>query len=447
MQLCRSLCDFFDKYVTSEIPSLNGLVCVGSVSYIDATDTDLDLLVVDSDGGNADTLETLHSVLLRPSVQEKIREHYGVQATALSFVRARVPILKMNLYDSHTQQVWPVDMSVLIAVRQSKAFVLYDVVQILPHVINKGRQFLSLCFTEFVKHEMRDNTLFSKSLIVLVRQWAQNRQLYGTVYGFPGGSAWIVMLWLFCETVLHNSSSPSVIIDDRHLFRLMCMFYAKWPWPLPLTRVNCFAVFKNDQDAYDWQFLPLGVTKHCCGEVVLPLPDEVQKEQKEQINMTHTVGVIQHSTILWEMQRAMAYDIDVVQPIVTDTELCTSASFYIVFVCDHRNDMQWQTHVQSFGITRMIDRLYHLGVLSRPFCVTPNMHDMVHVQLNGSITCCLPVNLICWVTTKDAIDDNTKNVNEVIQDVCTAIQLAYTDEIESDIVVQVSHLPPFVVQD
>lgn len=445
MQLCRSLCSFLDRYVTPDIPSLHGLVCVGSVSYIDATDTDLDLLVINS-SRDTKTLEMLHDVLSRPLIQEKLHRDYGAQATVLNLVKARVPVLKMNLYDSDTAQVWPVDIGVLVALRQSDSFVLYDVPEIMPYVIDKGRQFLSLRFTEFVRQKMRDNSLFSGSLIVLIRRWAQNRQLYGTIYGFPGGSAWIVMLWLFCE--LHNGI-PSVCIDDTSFLRLMFMFYAKWPWPLPLTRVNCFAVFKNDENGYDWRYLPMGVTKHCCGEVVVPLPDEVQDEPTiTQVNMTHTVGVIQHATILWEMQRAMAYNIELLQPLFMDNQL-GAGTFYIVFVCESGNDMQWETHVQSMGISRTIDQLYHIGVLSRPLSLVSNREDTVRMRWNDdtdTIKRCLPVTLMCWmVDNKQHATDSAKDIVDAIQRVSEAIQTTYTNDIQSDIAVEISHMRPYIV--
>lgn len=445
MQLCHSLCQFFDEYVTQHIPSIHGLVCVGSVAYLemdDITNADLDLLVVDSI--QIDTLQILYDVLRGTETNAKLNQMYG-GVTHIKLVRARVSILKMTIYDSNTSKNWDLDLSVVIAAKKDpdSAFRLYDTREIMLHVSDtgQGRQYISLCFTEFVKRALNDNQLFTKPLILMLRRWAQQRQIYGTISGFPGGSAWVVMLWAFCEALAPED--VDIAIPHNSILRLMFSFFLHWPWPLPVTRMNCISVYNNNKENFEWHLLPTGVTKHCCGEVIVPLPDEVHPNAdhiSSPMNMTHTVGVIQHATMLWELERGTAYNINLMQHLICDERLHHSA-FYIVLVRQHGSDEQWEAHIQSLCVSRFIDQLYHIGVISRP-CILPS-GDIRAILTDGEEISCLKTSLMCWIDVTSGAQDII-NAQDTIQRVCNAIEATYPDHPESCIVVEISHQTPFL---
>ena len=52
---------------------------------------------------------------------------------------------------------------------------------------------------------------------VQLRHWARMRHVYGTRYGFPGGSAWLVMLLVYCrwydKSLLHPHNDGCTVQD------------------------------------------------------------------------------------------------------------------------------------------------------------------------------------------------------------------------------------------
>lgn len=98
---------------------------------------------------------------------------------------------------------------------------------------------------------------FTTAAILSLRRWAKARHLYGSKYGYPGGSAWtvtglrtdgrerpvhepLVMLWSFC-VYLDRLNAKTPMSTDETLWRFFLVL-ALWPWPLPFTVRNMDAV-------------------------------------------------------------------------------------------------------------------------------------------------------------------------------------------------------------
>lgn len=65
-----------------------------------------------------------------------------------------------------------------------------------------------------------------KHALRCIKMWAQQRAVYGNVYGFPGGVAWAMMVARICQ--LYPNSVSAVIVEK--FFNI----YTKWNWPQPV---------------------------------------------------------------------------------------------------------------------------------------------------------------------------------------------------------------------
>lgn len=65
-----------------------------------------------------------------------------------------------------------------------------------------------------------------KHALRCIKMWAQQRAVYGNIYGFPGGVAWAMLIARICQ--LYPNAVSAVIVEK--FFNI----YTKWNWPQPV---------------------------------------------------------------------------------------------------------------------------------------------------------------------------------------------------------------------
>jgi poly(A) polymerase Pap1 len=80
---------------------------------------------------------------------------------------------------------------------------------------------------------------FSK-FVILVKRWAQARNLYGKNYCCPSGIAWTIMCACVCQKFpllqAHKSKFEEDTEEGTTIMLLTCFFklFSKWTWPNPI---------------------------------------------------------------------------------------------------------------------------------------------------------------------------------------------------------------------
>jgi hypothetical protein len=82
---------------------------------------------------------------------------------------------------------------------------------------------------------------FTIQSLTTMRQWAKARHLYGTQFGYPGGSAWATMLWAYTQW-LDYASLVDETMSVTEVLRCFFVIVSIWPWPLPFSYNNMGAV-------------------------------------------------------------------------------------------------------------------------------------------------------------------------------------------------------------
>lgn len=65
-----------------------------------------------------------------------------------------------------------------------------------------------------------------KHALRCIKMWAQQRAIYGNIFGFPGGVAWAMLVARICQ--LYPNAVSAVIVEK--FFNI----YTKWSWPQPV---------------------------------------------------------------------------------------------------------------------------------------------------------------------------------------------------------------------
>ena len=116
---------------------------------------------------------------------------------------------------------------------------------------------------------------FTLGAVQRLRSFAKQRHVYGSKYGFPGGSAWCTMLWSFCQWLDEGLRQHCGVNDDEKpspedvLGRFLTVL-ALWPWPLPWTVENMTCIV--DRKQVDGSAVEVSMGRHLSTAFVVPLP-------------------------------------------------------------------------------------------------------------------------------------------------------------------------------
>lgn len=142
-------------------------------------------------------------------------------------------------------------------------------------------------------------TAFTIPALLVLRRWAKARHIYGGRYGFPGGSAWMVLLMVYCEwydtAVLPWSGRRDGCEAADVLWHLL-LTLALWPWPLPFTVANVRILCQGHGAPWAGaRALEGSVGRRLVTSFVVPLPCG-----STEWNMTQCVAWPQHACLLRE---------------------------------------------------------------------------------------------------------------------------------------------------
>lgn len=239
-------------------------------------------------------------VALGPSLHET-----GVAAW---FVNAMVPLLKLQRGDESVDLLWlggcirPIpdmpasgpEMEVDFGededteVTPLKAF---DVDQ--APVDTQSPAADCILLSRLFRRSLLTSTTFTASALRSVRAFARRRHLYGSKYGYPGGSAWCTLLWAFCQW-LDQQPLASSLGEAAVLHRFFTVL-AVWPWPLPWTTENMSRIVAGHP--VDGSALEVSLGRHQATSFVVPLPTTLAPRVW---NMTQSVQVSTQRSLLRE---------------------------------------------------------------------------------------------------------------------------------------------------
>jgi hypothetical protein len=231
-----------------------GVVLVGSRAYmkVDAdADADVDVVVV----------------LTRPLQLHDLYNSLVVWQPTATFIAAMVPIVRMpcpvcgRLIE--VSQTHAIDNGVLppcsvLSLEQAQS-------------LSPGS--CSIAFAVWAKSVIGTPSCHEEHL-QCVRSWARRRCIYGTVNGFPGGAAYVVIF--FFATCFSVESCP---------LQTFARFFVNWKFPRPIGS--------------DSEFLSL--TKKQAVPLIVTQPGF------PYINMTHATSVVQLSAIRWECEQVLLH--------------------------------------------------------------------------------------------------------------------------------------------
>ena len=134
---------------------------------------------------------------------------------------------------------------------------------VIPSVSSRATDAILLTREVLVAMETDNTTSFTMDAVQALRRWAKTRHVYGTKYGFPGGSAWMVMARRLlrvdagaCSWSMHIQRRPALcrlcrqwfdqvthLSHDDVLWHFL-LTVAAWPWPLPFTTENMHSLWE-----------------------------------------------------------------------------------------------------------------------------------------------------------------------------------------------------------
>ena len=146
---------------------------------------------------------------------------------------------------------------------------------------------------------------FTIAALHRLRCFAKRRNVYGSKYGFPGGSAWCTMLWSFCmwldESMQYLDSQPEKPLPEEVIWRFFTVL-ALWPWPLPWTVENMSCIVERRQVV--GTALQVSMGRHLSTAFVVPLPSS---SGYRMWNMTQCVQTSNQQVILKEAWNAATF--------------------------------------------------------------------------------------------------------------------------------------------
>lgn len=230
----------------------------------------------------------------------------------------------------------------------------------------------------------RHPTAFTVPALIALRQWARRRQVYGTRYGYPGGSAWMVMLLVYCRwydaAVLDRGGEDGGGAAAEDVLWHLLLTLALWPWPLPFTTANMRALStRRHQQPGE----PLGGGRVLEGSVgrrlvtsfVVPLPCE-----GSAWNMTQAVQWPNHLALLRDAWDAGLRRVRVGGPpvaggadLLEETRRLALVDPWPLFLVvrvprDARAPAGWWTLVVNRVVPTVWPQLDACGFYARPLC-------------------------------------------------------------------------------
>ena len=200
----------------------------------------------------------------------------------------------------------------------------------------------------------------------------------GSKYGYPGGSAWCVMLWCFCMWLDHASqphieSCPPTV--DEVVWRFFTVL-ALWPWPLPWTLMNMVNIVERKH--VDGTALECSMGRHLSTSFVVPLPS---CDGCRVWNMTQCVQQATQQTLLIEAWRAATVRMWPYEPYRHEMRemLCHRQSsngdvlirwpVYLSVTLPEASPAEWRGIFGSRLMSMLLPQLQACGFFPRPLCV------------------------------------------------------------------------------
>ena len=304
---------------------LRGYVVVGSTAFLGIgedgeQDTDIVLL------SDAPCNMGVDNTVVLSELTVLLQQHPLVDGVAVWFVQATVNILKLQHGEASLDLLWLQGCAFPPTAEEPVVATIDDAEgasQIAPpsYVAPAGIQFYRATDTSITLppfggpsadciHLSRlflstlcSSRTFTVEAVHRVRAFAKRRHVYGSKYGYPGGSAWCTMLWCFCiwlDTAMVHSPESDMVRPpvDEVVWRFLTVL-ALWPWPLPWTTQNMSCIV--DRKQVDGSALSVSIGRHLTTSFVVPLPTV---SGNRVWNMTQCVQAANQQVILREAWQA-----------------------------------------------------------------------------------------------------------------------------------------------
>lgn len=347
-------------FLDSSMSGFLGTVVIGSVAYLgdqaEGCDVDIIMLTTRDWPTGCGSLEKLCLLL---------KGNSRTSAWTAFVVKARVPILKCSMVLDGKS--WSIDiLHTTIAADGSEnlsgnAVTLKESVDLLP--TNAAVGLAATLHTHF------DRTpSFSRKTLVLVRQWAKNHHVYGSTVGYPGGSAWAVLLFICCTVTV----SPTTVVTLRAFLLWLCDWLTHHSG-LPITVHNARILNEGGSvaDHADWVGLRHSICRYARVMCILPFPKDAVDATTHQrlsddcdINMTTTVGPLQHGVLLHELRCSIKA--------LSDTAILTATEHEtpdLLLVFSHGEAeccvARWISHIEARGLLLLTNQLHLHGLCAR----------------------------------------------------------------------------------
>lgn len=365
MDTYRHVHDVLSRAVTD---GFLGTVSVGSLSYLEVDqedeDADIDLIMLTKASDwpvGREALRKLRDML----------ELVGCGWTMV-VVNARVPILKCVVVcdTDPRRRAWSVDILHQVVAEDvwigspGRMVALDDATRMLP--THSAIALAVLLRTRLGSNHEPES--FKPACLVRLRRWAKYNHMYGSTLGYPGGSAWAVLLLIFCTIDSAQSTTLLSFVGFLHNW-LTCHV------GVPLTVHNARAIGDHGGDLFtrhaDWSGLRHSIHRYARVMCIVPLPTEMMilaHNRENDINMTATVGPLQHGVMIWEMQRMLSAKGLASSPSRGPVPDC---DFVLLFERNEGDDvhgvLRWMLHIEARGLLLLTNQLHLHNVCTRVF--------------------------------------------------------------------------------
>ena len=364
---------------------LFGYVVVGSAAVLGTVDAGADMDCVLLASGPA-----VEAGVALPTLLGPLREGMVSTGVAMWFVNAMVPLIKVQRGDDSVDLLWqggvippPAELrtvgspeEVVFDADEEQLPVLrcFDVETAL--VLPEGPAADCVNLGHLFRRSLRSSKTFTVGAIQTVRTFARRRHLYGSKYGYPGGSAWCVLLWAFCRW-LDTQPKADTLGETSVLHRFFTVL-AVWPWPVPWTTENMERIVSGR--TVDGSALEVSLSRHQATAFVVPLPTALPPRVW---NMTNCVHVATQRSLLREAWSAALapgppmlvpeYRNEVreftCQRHATGGTMVMRWPVYLSIERPAQAPLEWRGIVGARLIGMLVPQLEACGFFPRPLCV------------------------------------------------------------------------------